>query len=140
MTTTLGEQSPSVDAPEEASDEPFFILYLVGDEYVSELRRLSIWVEKLLIPVYAQEVTSSAPWCSRWRDHPEAIAYLHGLWLAWQDRTGPGADMTGPVTWHRDFLQPTMDALRSPNGPFAGCKPGAHRHKERPAVDDDGSV
>ncbi|MFC0097777.1 DUF4913 domain-containing protein [Micromonospora marina] len=116
---------------------PFFILYLDGPEYVEELRRLTSWVEGLLLPVYGGEVTSGAPWCPRWWEHPEAIAYLHGLWLAWQERTSPSAAPSDPALWHQNHLWPTMTALRDPNGPFAGCKPGGHRPKERPWVERD---
>ncbi|RIV40380.1 DUF4913 domain-containing protein [Micromonospora radicis] len=126
--------------PESEPDDdagPFFILYLEGPEYVEELRRLSFWVEGLLLPVYGGEVSSSSPWCPRWREHPEAIAYLHGLWLAWQERTGADAQASDPAHWHQNYLWPTMDMLRSPNGPFAGCKPGLHRPKERPTVEQD---
>jgi len=129
-------------APEEAPQadnegKAFFILYLDGPEYLEELRRLAYWVENLLIPVYGGEVTSSTPWCPRWREHPEAIAYLHALWLAWQEKTGPKAQPSDPALWHQSYLWPTMDVLRGPNGPFAGCKPGAHRPKERPLIERD---
>ncbi|WP_433533067.1 DUF4913 domain-containing protein [Micromonospora sp. CA-263727] len=128
----------SAEEPEDAEEaRPFFILYLYGEEYVEELRRLSSWVEDLLLPVYGGEVSSSSPWCPRWREHPEAIAYLHGLWLAWQERTGPKAQASDPATWHQSYLWPTMEALRSANGPFAGCKPGLHRPKDRPEVEAD---
>jgi hypothetical protein len=63
------------------------------------------------------------------------VAQLHGLWLAWQELTSPGAGMTGPANWHRDYLGHVMASLRDPNGPFAGCKPGAHREKETPGMD-----
>lgn len=136
------EMSGASPQPEESTAEedrePFFILYLGGSDYGEELRRLSLWVEKLLIPVYGEEVTSGAPWCPRWREHSEAIAHFHGLWLAWQDKTGPKASLTGPSEWHRDHLAPTMAALRNPSGPFAGCKPGAHRTKQRPPVEGHG--
>jgi hypothetical protein len=148
MTHAVQEAEPVEAAPSQAPQEripdddsekqPFFILYLSGPEYVEELRRLSFWVERLLIPVYGQEASSAAPWCPRWREHQEAVAHLHALWLAWQERTGPNADATGPAQWHRDFLGPTMETLRSPSGPFAGCKPGIHREKERPFIEDDG--
>ena len=118
--------------------KPFFILYLDGPTYLSELQRLSIWVERLLLPVYGRQATSSLPWCPQWRKHPDAIGYLHALWLAWQAKTGPRADVLGPLEWHRDCLTPLMDTLRSPQGPFAGCKPGAHRAKDSPPVENDG--
>ncbi|CAM5649770.1 hypothetical protein SFUMM280S_07282 [Streptomyces fumanus] len=63
------------------------------------------------------------------------MAQLHGLWLAWADLTGPGSVMTGPASWHRDDSLPVMNSLRDPQGPFAGCKPGMHRAKEKPPID-----
>lgn len=60
---------------------------------------------------------------------------LHGLFLAWQELTSAEAGLTGPASWHRDFLGPVMDSLRAPSGPFAGCKPGRHRDKEQPPVE-----
>ncbi|SCG33881.1 DUF4913 domain-containing protein [Micromonospora humi] len=120
---------------DEPPRKPFFILYLDGPEYAEELRRLAAWVEGLLLPVYGGEVTSGAPWCPRWWEHPEAIAYLHGLWLAWQERTSPRATPSDPATWHQNHLWPTMSTLRDPAGPFAGCKPGGHRPKDRPWVE-----
>jgi hypothetical protein len=115
---------------------PRFILYQSGDEFTHTLNRLAAWVHRLLIPVYGREVSSTAPWCPEWWRHPEAVALLHGLFLAWELLTGAGSDPTGPAVWHRDFLGPTMAALRDPSGPFAGCKPGAHREKQPPPVVD----
>ncbi|BFU43975.1 DUF4913 domain-containing protein [Krasilnikovia sp. MM14-A1004] len=123
-------------APEKAEPpQPFFILYLSGDEYADELERLTFWVEHLLLPVYGAEVTSQSPWCPQWHQHTEAIGYLHALWLGWQAKTGAEADAMGPLEWHRDWLGPIMEVLRNPSGPFAGCKPGQHRAKERPTVE-----
>lgn len=121
--------------PEEPLAPPQFILYLQGPAYASALRQLTLWAHHLLLPVYGREISSAAPWCSRWWEHPEAVAQLHGLWLAWGDLTGPGSSATGPASWHRDYLSPVMNSLRDPQGPFAGCKPGMHRAKEKPSVD-----
>ncbi len=114
---------------------PHFILYMDGPEYARNLRQLTLWTHHVLLPVYGREVTSTAPWCSRWWEHPEAVAQLHGLWLAWGELTGPGSGMCGPANWHRDYMIPVMGVLRDPNGPFAACKPGAHRSMEKPPVD-----
>ncbi|MFI6694771.1 DUF4913 domain-containing protein [Streptomyces sp. NPDC050433] len=123
-------------APQEKPpNPPQFILYLRGLEYASTLRQLTLWAHHVLLPVYGREITSTAPWCSRWWEHPEAVAQMHGLWLAWGDLTGPGSGLCGPANWHRDYLGPVMNSLRDPMGPFAGCKPGAHRGKEKPPVD-----
>ncbi|MFJ6541053.1 DUF4913 domain-containing protein [Streptomyces sp. NPDC091385] len=139
MSTTRTE-SPGAVAGEPAGGQPppeppRFILYLEGAAYAGELRGLTLWVHHVLLPVYGREVTSSSPWCSRWWEHPEAVARLHGLWLVWGELTGPGASVAGPAEWHRDHLPSVMDALRDPQGPFAGCKPGMHRAKEAPVVD-----
>lgn len=120
---------------EEPPTPPSFILYLQGPAYAQQLRQLTLWTHHVLLPVYGREVTSSAPWCGRWWEHPEAVAQLHGLWLAWGELTGPGSDLSGPASWHRDYLSSVMDALRNPQGPFAGCKPGMHRPKQTPPVD-----
>ncbi|MDG4803269.1 DUF4913 domain-containing protein [Micromonospora sp. WMMD980] len=113
-----------------------FIVHLDGDEYDAALAGLAVWVQHLLLPIYGREVTSGTPWCPRWWEHAEAIAVLHGLWLAWQELTGPGGGLSGPASWHRDHLNPVMTSLRDPAGPFAGCKTGVHRAKDGPEVED----
>ncbi|MFJ4683112.1 DUF4913 domain-containing protein [Streptomyces sp. NPDC091377] len=123
------------EGPQEAQEQrPAFILYMDGPEYDDALYRLTLWVRHLVLPVYGREVTSSDPWCPSWWKHPEAVAQLYGLWMAWQDLTGPGSPPTGPANWHRDYLGPVMDSLRNPTGPFAGCKPNGHREKETPGM------
>ncbi|UXX94718.1 DUF4913 domain-containing protein [Streptomyces sp. AD2-2] len=137
--TTVSGQAAGFDEdppPGSPLSAPHLILYLEGPEYARTLRNLTLWTHRLLLPVYGREVTSSAPWCSRWWAHTEAVVRLHGLWLAWAELTGPGSDMVGPAKWHRDHLVPVMYSLRDPMGPFAGCKPGVHRAKEIPSVDD----
>jgi hypothetical protein len=121
--------------PEYEQQGPLFVLYLEGEAYAEEMRRLATWVEALLLPVYGREVRSSSPWCPRWWEHLEAVARLHALWLAWQELTDPAAGASGPAVWHRDHLGPAMAELRDPSGPFAGCKEGAHRAKAIPAVE-----
>ncbi|MEV4637744.1 DUF4913 domain-containing protein [Actinoplanes sp. NPDC049548] len=125
---------PATQTPEE-EPQPSFILYQDGARYGETLDRLAFWVHNLLIPVYAREISSGAPWCSQWWRHPEAVAQLHGLSMAWQELTGASSNLTGPAVWHRDFLGPVMTSLRDPSGPFAGCKPGSHRDKPAPPVE-----
>ncbi|MFJ4633962.1 DUF4913 domain-containing protein [Streptomyces sp. NPDC088847] len=132
--------SAGKEPPESEGETPplksQFILYLEGPEQWEAMERLVIWVHYLMIPVYAGETTSSQPWCPRWWEHADAVAYLYALWMAWQELTDANGGLTGPGMWHRDFLTPTMVYLRNPSGPFAGCKPGAHLGKERPIVDE----
>ncbi|MGC5033700.1 DUF4913 domain-containing protein [Micromonospora sp. DT229] len=113
---------------------PEFMPYLEGRRRLAAQQALMRWVHQLLVPTYVGEVTSAAPWCTRWWLHPEAVNQLHGLYLAWQELTGPGSALTGPALWHRDYLGPTLNSLRDPAGTFAGCKPGRHRDKPPPGA------
>jgi hypothetical protein len=129
--------SGATDGGEQAAPSgPQFILYLEGEQHAEAMQRLALWVKYLLLPVYGREVTSLAPWCSRWWEHEEVVAQLYGLWMAWQELTSADAGLSGPAVWHRDHLGHVMNAVRDPSGPFAGCKPGSHRAKEAPGADD----
>ncbi|MGW6752440.1 DUF4913 domain-containing protein [Streptomyces sp. NPDC055817] len=130
------ETSPSAaaqTAPDTSAEAPtsIFILALDGTAYTEELATLTIWVDALLLPVYGREVTTSRPWCEQWLEHPEAVARLHALWLAWQQLTDVEAGLTGPSTWHRDHLDPTLLQLRTPDGPFGACTTNATRPNHR---------
>ncbi|MFE5908702.1 DUF4913 domain-containing protein [Streptomyces wedmorensis] len=108
-----------------------FILALDGQAYVEELAALARWVHHLLLPVYGREITTGRPWCQQWQEHPEAVARLHALWLAWQQLTDAEAGLTGPATWHRDHLDPTLLQLRTPDGPFGACTTSPTRPNHR---------
>ncbi|MPY38485.1 DUF4913 domain-containing protein [Streptomyces phyllanthi] len=108
-----------------------FILAMEGEAYEAELDALTDWVDDLLLPVYGREVTSSAPWCPWWDQHPEAVARLHALWLAWQQHIDPEAGPAGPAVWHRDHLDHTLAQLRSTSGPFAACTTDPERPSHR---------
>ncbi|MER7050514.1 DUF4913 domain-containing protein [Streptomyces jumonjinensis] len=121
-----------VSGPAEAEGpSSVFILALAGPAYEEELSALGTWVERLLLPVYGREITTGRPWCFQWREHPEAIARLHGLWLAWQQFTDTEAGLAGPATWHRDHLDPTWLQLRAPDGPFGACTTSPARPSHR---------
>jgi len=114
-----------------------FILALGSEAYAVELAALKDWVNYLLLPVYGREISTTRPWCAQWHEHPEAVARLHGLWLAWQQLTDAEAGLSGPATWHRDHLDHTLVQLRAPDGPFAACTTSptrpAHRVLATPA-------
>ncbi|GLY24665.1 DUF4913 domain-containing protein [Micromonospora sp. NBRC 101691] len=133
--TAPGTGAGDGNGPGFDSDPPPFILYLDGPAYAEALGLLAMWVHHLLLPVYGRETSSNAPWCPRWWLHPEAVAQLHGLWMAWQELTAPDAGLCGPANWHRDYLNPVLASLRDAAGPFAGCKPGSHRAKDVPTVE-----
>ncbi|MFE0762884.1 DUF4913 domain-containing protein [Streptomyces smyrnaeus] len=108
-----------------------FILALEGRAYEQELAALATWVHNLLLPVYGREITSSSPWCQQWSEHPEAVARLHALWLAWQQYTDAEAGLAGPSLWHRDHLDPALLHLRAADGPFGACTTSPARPNHR---------
>ncbi|MFM9371867.1 DUF4913 domain-containing protein [Streptomyces sp. Da 82-17] len=131
----VGREGDVTSTPVEPSPEnsltSVFILALDGKTYENELTALTRWVHDLLLPVYGREITANRPWCRQWQEHPEAIARLHGLWLAWQQLTDVQAGLAGPSTWHRDHLDPTLMQLRAPDGPFAACTTSPARPTHR---------
>ncbi|MFE3774516.1 DUF4913 domain-containing protein [Streptomyces sp. NPDC059122] len=108
-----------------------FILALGSEAYAIELAALSDWVNYLFLPVYGREISTTRPWCAQWHEHPEAVARLHALWLAWQQLTDGEAGLSGPSTWHRDHLDQALVHLRAPNGPFAACTTSPTRPNHR---------
>ncbi|MCX5340275.1 DUF4913 domain-containing protein [Streptomyces atratus] len=125
---------PAAEAAEsEQEDGPtsVFILALGGEAYAVELAALSDWVNYLFLPVYGREISTTRPWCAQWHEHPEAVARLHALWLAWQQLTDAEAGLSGPSTWHRDHLDQALVHLRAPDGPFAACTTSPTRPNHR---------
>lgn len=135
----LAESPASASAPtggganasKEGGSASVFILALGAKAYAEELAALTNWVHNLLLPVYGREITTGRPWCRQWQEHPEAVARLHALWLAWQQLTDVQAGLTGPSTWHRDHLDPALLQLRTPDGPFGACTTSATRPHHR---------
>ncbi|WP_186781583.1 MULTISPECIES: DUF4913 domain-containing protein [unclassified Streptomyces] len=119
------------DTEQDDGPASVFILALGGKAYAAELAALSDWVNYLLLPVYGREISTARPWCAQWHEHPEAVARLHALWLAWQQYTDAEAGLSGPSTWHRDHLDHTLVHLRAPDGPFAACTTSANRPNHR---------
>ncbi|WP_251074540.1 DUF4913 domain-containing protein [Streptomyces sp. ISL-12] len=114
-----------------APPEPRPILELEGEEYENELDALSDWVDDFLLPVYGAEVTTATPWCLRWQDHDDVVAWLHALWLAYQQHKDPEAGLSGLFVWHRDFLTHAIAAIRAPGGPLSACMTSPDRPAHR---------
>jgi hypothetical protein len=122
---------PDGGVEDNAGPTSVFILALGGAEYDAEIAALRDWVNHLFLPVYGREISTTRPWCAQWEQHPEAVARLHGLWLAWQQLTDVEAGLSGPSTWHRDHLDQALVHLRAPDGPFAACTTSANRPNHR---------
>ncbi|MFE1764688.1 DUF4913 domain-containing protein [Streptomyces angustmyceticus] len=131
QTTDEAPDAEATDGNKTDGPASVFILALGGEAYAVELAALTDWVNHLFLPVYGREISTSRPWCARWHEHPEAVARLHALWLAWQQFTDAEAGLSGPSTWHRDHLDQTLAHLRAPDGPFAACTTSASRPNHR---------
>ncbi|WP_405729252.1 DUF4913 domain-containing protein [Streptomyces sp. NBC_00028] len=117
--------------PAPAPPEPRPILELEDEEYEDELDALSDWVDDFLLRVYGAEVTTAAPWCEQWQEHSDVVAWLHALWLAYQQHKDPEAGLSGPFVWHRDFLTHAMATVRAAGGPLSACMTDPDRPAHR---------
>ena len=126
-----GTAAETTDADQAEGPTSVFILALGGKAHAVELAALSDWVNYLFLPVYGREISTTRPWCDQWHEHPEAVARLHALWLAWQQLTDAEAGLSGPSTWHRDHLDQALVHLRAPDGPFAACTTSPTRPNHR---------
>ncbi|MET8577317.1 DUF4913 domain-containing protein [Streptomyces sp. NPDC005012] len=111
--------------------DPRPVLELEGEEYEDELDALTDWVDDFLMPVYGAEVTTASPWCPRWQEHDVVVAWLHALWLAYQQHKEADAGLSGMLVWHRDCLLHTMAAVRAPGGPLSACMTSPDRPTHR---------
>ena len=117
--------------PPATSPDPRPILELDGEEREDELDALSDWVDDFLLPAYGAEVTTAAPWCLQWQEHDDVVAWLHALWLAYQQHKDSEAGLSGLFVWHRDFLTHAVAAIRAPGGPLSACMTSPDRPAHR---------
>lgn len=117
--------------PQPPVPEPRPIVELEGEEYEDELDALSDWVDGFLLRVYGSEVTTAAPWCEHWQEHEAVVAWLHALWLAYQQHKDPESGLSGLFVWHRDFLTHAMAAVRTAGGPLSACMTDPDRPAHR---------
>lgn len=125
------EEAPDGQATQVGRPSSPFIVAMGGEKYATELAGLADWVHFVLLPFYGREISTARPWCKKWYEHPEAVARLHALWLAWQQLTATEAGQIGTSTWHRDHLDHALLQLRAPDGPFAACTTSAARPTHR---------
>ncbi|MEE1797380.1 DUF4913 domain-containing protein [Streptomyces sp. JV176] len=124
--------APGLGSPAPAPPpEPRPILELEGEEYEDELDALGDWVDDFLLRVYGAEVTTAAPWCPQWQEHDDVVAWLHALWLAYQQHKDPEAGLAGMFVWHRDFLTHAVAVIRAPGGPLSACMTSPERPAHR---------
>ncbi|MGW4635574.1 DUF4913 domain-containing protein [Nocardia sp. NPDC004415] len=80
------------------------------------------FVDNYLGVNYRRDVHDYDPsmrWCPEWIRHGEAKSRLSALWLAFEHlRQGEHLEQ---IKFWRDCVDPTMDRLLSPSGPFKHC-------------------
>lgn len=82
------------------------------------------WVDEWLLPTYRRHLSRhERVWCRRWREHPEVVHRLTGVWLAWEGSRG--ADVS---RWWREDLDYHMGVITSLGGPFRSCGADGDRH------------
>ena len=84
------------------------------------------WVHDTVAAITARPLRGEYAWCPLWWEHPEAVFRFEALHNAWTELAPePGAALS---IWIRDHLDPCLQVLLSPTGPFADCS-----HTERRA-------
>ena len=78
------------------------------------------WVDEWLVRTYLRSCSTIRIWCRGWREHPEAVARLSALWLAWE-ATAISSSRFAWSDWWLHHLDPHMAVLMDPAGPFQGC-------------------
>ncbi|MFJ3395352.1 DUF4913 domain-containing protein [Leifsonia aquatica] len=80
------------------------------------------WAKQFLpIIETANQQTEEHLWCTSWYLHPEAVARLVTLWLAWEEaRTSD--DQRSQSSWWIDHWDRHVPVLLSSRGPFRRCE------------------
>ncbi|MEU3599285.1 DUF4913 domain-containing protein [Streptomyces sp. NPDC006798] len=122
---------PGMPPPPPPPPDPKPILELDGEALENEVDALTDWVDDFLLPSYGAEVTTATPWCDHWQEHRDVTAWLHALWMAYEQHKDPEAGLSGMLAWHRDCLTHTMAAVRAPGGPLSACMTDPDRPSHR---------
>ena len=92
------------------------------DDEVEEVEQLETfyenvveWVDEWLLPRYARN-PKTHKWDPQWFDYVEVVDRLEALWRSWEHFRLEG--MTGMAVFFRDYLDPAMNVITSPEGPF----------------------
>ena len=85
------------------------------------------WVHDTVAAITARPLRGEFAWCPLWWEHPEAVFRFEALHGAWTELAPePGAALS---IWIRDHLDPCLQVLLSPNGPFADCAHTERHHR-----------
>lgn len=109
-----------------------------GEEPEREFEDVDAFVAGFLAPTWRRSLeTGGRVWCPRWRQHPEAVSRLSGLWLAYEALAHD--KHTGLADWWLRYADPTMTVLLDADGPFKACRHGHTARLEPLPLDDAGA-
>lgn len=88
------------------------------------------WVDGWLLPTYRRDVGSAGStglykWDPEWWLYSEIVQRLEALWLSWEKMRLEGGP--GMVVFFRDYLDPMMSVILSPEGPLSKFSPSSVR-------------
>ena len=84
------------------------------------------WVDGWLSRHIEKDPSTRFRWCTRWREHPEALLRLEVMFSEY------GRALADPRIGMGNFIRSGLDhhvpRLLAADGPFASCDPGHHEH------------
>ncbi|TNM67589.1 DUF4913 domain-containing protein [Streptomyces sp. NP160] len=99
---------------------------------------LDSWVLNYFCATFPRPLGGEFRWCSRWREHREAVVRFEALWRSWKAlRYDPALGMS---TWLHQFLDPQLVVLLSSRGPFSSCSSTRHEETHIPPLDRVGNL
>lgn len=92
-----------------------------GDE--PQFKSVADWVENWLVVNYSRPLNDAAKyrWDPQWWRYSEVVIRLEAVWGSYESMRLEGGP--GMVAWFRDYLDPMMAVILSPDGPFHAYKP-----------------
>lgn len=106
-----------------------------AEEFVPFYSSVDEWVEEWLLPSYSRPLDDPAVfrWDPQWWRYAEVVMRLEACWASWEKLRLEGGP--GMVTFYRDYLDPMMQAILDPRGPFHVYRPKLDEpdgHREMP--------
>jgi hypothetical protein len=82
------------------------------------------WVVNIMQDTLERRASNTRRWCPEWYEHPEVLTRFRILHDSY--REVEKLDAYTYSNWFVDHLDRHLDAIFSPDGPFAACSPERH--------------
>jgi hypothetical protein len=86
---------------------------------------LEDWVVNFMQNTLERRASNTKRWCTQWYKHPEVISRFWVLYHAYLEVEDRG-NAIQQSTWFVDHLDRHLEAITSPDGPFAACSIERH--------------